>query len=82
MPKSLGDLVKTGENMFRALAPTERVAPAERDVASGVLEMSSAQATTEMVDMIETSRALEANINMMKTQDQMQNGLFNRLLKG
>jgi flagellar basal body rod protein FlgG len=81
-PKSLGDLVKTGENMFRALAPTEKVAATDREVASGVLEMSGAQPTTEMVEMIETSRALEANVNMMKTQDEMQNGLFNRLLKG
>ena len=31
--------------------------------------------------MIETSRLFEANLNMMKTQRQMLNGLVNRLLK-
>lgn len=80
-PKSLGDLAKVGENMFRSLAPTDSVAAANREVSGRALEMSSAQPTNEMVEMIEASRAMEANINMMQTQDQMQNGLFNRLLK-
>ena len=43
--------------------------------------MSSVQPTTELVDMLETSRLIEANVNMMKTQDQMLNGLISRVLK-
>ena len=79
-PDSLGDLVKVGENLFRPLAQTRPVAPAERHVAPGHLEMSSVQPTTELIDMIQTSRFLEANINMMKAQDEMQRGLLNRVM--
>jgi flagellar basal body rod protein FlgG len=31
--------------------------------------------------MIETTRAIEANVNMMQTQDQMLSGLVNRLMR-
>jgi flagellar basal body rod protein FlgG len=80
-PASLGDLAKTGENLFRPLAETRPVPPAERAVTSGFLEMSGVQPTTEMTSMIEASRMLEANINVMKTQDQMLSGLISRVLK-
>ena len=52
-PNSLGDLVKTGENLFRPLAETQSVLPAQRSVSSGYLEMSGVQPTTEMVSLIE-----------------------------
>ncbi len=80
-PASLGDLAKTGENLFRPLADPEPLAPAERDVASGELEMSAVKPTTELIDMLETTRLVEANINMIQTQDQMLNGLISRILK-
>ncbi|NMC21986.1 MAG: flagellar biosynthesis protein FlgF, partial [Thermogutta sp.] len=50
-------------------------------IAQGYLEMSAVQPTNEMVALLETSRLLEANINMLQTQDQMLAGLFNRVLK-
>jgi flagellar basal body rod protein FlgG len=34
-----------------------------------------------MIAMIEASRAVEANINMMKTQDQMLSQLVNRVMR-
>jgi flagellar basal-body rod protein FlgF/flagellar basal-body rod protein FlgG len=80
-PRSLGDLVQLGENLFRPLADVERLPGAERRVAGGYLELADVQATSEMVDMIEASRAVEANLNMVQTQDQMLAGLVNRLLK-
>lgn len=80
-PKSLGDLAKTGENFFRPLADVEPVAAEKRRVVSGYLEQSQVQPTMEMMDLIETSRAVEANLNMMQTQDQMLSGLFGRLLR-
>jgi flagellar basal-body rod protein FlgF len=80
-PKSLSDLARAGENLFRPLAPTEAVPPAERSVAAGCLEMSGVQPTTEMTALIEASRLFEANVNMMKTQDQALGGLVNRILK-
>ena len=47
----------------------------------GYLETSGVQPTTEMIEMIEASRAVEANINMMQTQDEMLSGLINRLMR-
>ena len=43
--------------------------------------MSGVQPTTEMIEMIEASRAVEANLNMMQAQDQMLSGLVNRLMR-
>jgi flagellar basal-body rod protein FlgF/flagellar basal-body rod protein FlgG len=80
-PRSLGDLAKSGENLFRPLAETEPVPANKRRAVSGYLEQSQVQPTMEMMDLIEASRAVEANINMMQTQDQMLSGLVNRLLK-
>jgi len=79
-PESLDELVSVGENLFQSPVEAPPVPPAERKVASGYLEMSSVKPTTEMVDLIQTSRALEANINMMKAQDQMLDGLVNRVM--
>jgi len=80
-PASLGDLVKTGENVFRPLADPQPLAANERSVAGGYLEMSGVQPTAEMIDLIEASRAVEANINMMQTQDEMLSGLVNRVMR-
>lgn len=43
--------------------------------------MSGVKPTSELIDMLETSRLVEANINMIQTQDQMLNGLISRILK-
>ena len=80
-PASLGDLVKSGENLFRPLTDVRPVAPGERAVSGGCLEMSAVQPTTEMTTMIETSRMLEANVNVMKTHNEMLQGLIERVLK-
>jgi flagellar basal-body rod protein FlgF len=80
-PRSLGDLVRVGENLFRPLSDPQPVPAADRRVAPGYLEMSSVQPTTEMTAMIQASRALEANVNMMRVQDQMLSGLVNRVMR-
>lgn len=80
-PSSLGDLVKVGENMFRPLSEPQPIPMADRRVAAGYLEMSSVRPTTEMTELIQASRFLEANVNMMKTQDEMQRGLIHRVMK-
>jgi flagellar basal body rod protein FlgG len=80
-PGSPGDLVKVGENMFRPLTGVQPVPPADRSIIQGSLEMSGVKPTTEMVSLIETSRLAEANINLMKAQDDMLNGLVSRILK-
>jgi flagellar basal-body rod protein FlgF/flagellar basal-body rod protein FlgG len=80
-PASPGDLVKQGENLFRPLAQAEAIPAEERRVTGGYLEASGVQPTTELITMIEASRAIEANISLMQTQDQMLSGLVNRVLR-
>lgn len=80
-PESLGDLVRVGANLFKPLSEPQALSPNERAVAPGYLEQSSVRATSEMTEMIEAARVLEANVNMMKMQDQMLGGLVNRLMR-
>ncbi|MCE9606645.1 MAG: flagellar basal-body rod protein FlgF [Planctomycetia bacterium] len=80
-PASLGDLVKTGENLFRPLGPVAALANEFRSVAQGMLEGSGTTAVKEMVEMIETTRAYEANVNMIKNHDSMFGTLISRVLK-
>lgn len=80
-PASPADLVKEGENLFRPLAEPQALESGQRRVASGYLEMSGVRPTTELLEMIDASRAVEANINMMQTQDQMLSALISRVLK-
>lgn len=75
------ELVPIGENLFRTARPPEPVPLNERKVAQGFLEMSAVQPTLAMVELLETSRLLEANLNMVQTQDQMLGALFNRVLR-
>lgn len=79
-PQSLGDLVKIGNNMFRSLGPVELVPDNERDIRQGYLEMSGVSSTREMMAMIETSRAFEANTKMIQHQDGMVSQLLSRVL--
>jgi len=80
-PASNGELIKVGENLFRPQSEPEPIPLPERRVAVGFLEGSGVKAANEMISMIETSRFFEANIQMMKTQDEMLNGLVNRVLR-
>ena len=80
-PDSLDSLSRVGENLFRAETTPQPVAAADRQVAGGYLEMSGVEPTTEMMALIESSRAVEANLNMMKIQDQMLSGLVNRVMR-
>ena len=81
-PKSLGDLVKFGDNLFRSLADVDPVVANERRVAGNSLELSAVKPAAEMVNLIETSRAYEANIKMIQNHDAMTGGLVGRLLRG
>ena len=81
MPRSLGDLVKVGENLFAPLAATRPLEPPQRNVGSGMLEGSGVKPTLEMMTLIECSRAFEANTNMIKHQDTMLGSLISRVLK-
>ncbi|MCB9926007.1 MAG: flagellar hook-basal body protein [Planctomycetaceae bacterium] len=80
-PASLGDLVKAGQNMFSPLAKVEPVPAAERNVKNGYIEQSGVKPALEMMELIETSRAYEANIRMIQNQDQVVGSLVNRVLR-
>jgi len=80
-PQSNGDLVKAGQNLFSPLAAVNPVANAERRVKSGYLEQSSVNPAIEMMELIETSRAYEANVRMIQNHDHMIGTLVNRVLR-
>jgi len=80
-PPSLGDLAKVGENRFMPLATTQPVPEADRRVLNRRLEMSGVKPALEMMDMIEASRAFEANVNLIRNQDQMLGTLINRVMR-
>jgi flagellar basal body rod protein FlgG len=67
-PANEEQLQKVGRNLFRPSGP---VAPAGNDVEvrQGFIEASGVNPVTEMMDLVQASRAFEANINMIKYQD-------------
>jgi flagellar basal-body rod protein FlgF/flagellar basal-body rod protein FlgG len=79
-PESLGDLVKVGNNAFRALGPTTVIPTPQRDIRQGMLEKSGVSTIREMNAMIETSRAFEANTNLIQHQDSMVGSLISKVL--
>ncbi len=80
-PESLGDLVKVGNNTFRPLGTITPVPEEARDIRQGYLEQSSVSSTSEMMAMIETSRAFEANTKLIQHQDGMLGQLLSRVLR-
>lgn len=81
-PDSLDTLDKIGTNLFRPRAGTEvyPVAETSREVRQGYLEMSGANSTQQMMAMIETNRAFEANTQMIRHQDTATGNLISRIL--
>jgi flagellar basal-body rod protein FlgF/flagellar basal-body rod protein FlgG len=80
-PRTLGDLAKTGENRFEALAATAPVTAGERNVKSGYVEQSNVSPTSGMLELIEASRAYEANVRMMQNHDGLLGALLGRVLR-
>lgn len=79
-PESLDSLEKVGGNLFRPRATVQPIGPNAREVRQGYLEMSGANATAQMMQMIETNRAFEANTQMIRHQDSATGNLIGRLL--
>lgn len=67
-PTSFDQLVKVGNSLYRSAADVEP-AGEEVQVQQGFLESSGTRPVLEMMDLIEASRAFEANVNMIKFQD-------------
>ena len=53
----------------------------ERKIRQGYLEMSGANPVRQMMAMIETTRAFEANTRMIQNQDTMLGALISRVLQ-
>lgn len=80
-PDSLGDLVKVGSNSYRPLGGVGPLEPGQREVRSGFLEMSGTNPTRQMMSMIETTRAFEANVRIIQSHDSMSSNLIGRVLQ-
>jgi len=68
-PASADSLEKVGNSLYRARG---EMAPAGPDslVKQGFLEGSGTNSVTEMMEMIQATRAFETNVNMIKFQDE------------
>ncbi|EMI22749.1 flagellar hook-basal body protein, FlgE/F/G [Rhodopirellula maiorica SM1] len=80
-PRSQGDLSHVGGNLFKPLADIDLVPPTERQVVAGQLEQSSVKPTMAMMELIETGRMYEANVQMIKNQDNVMGSLISRVLQ-
>ena len=80
-PASLDEMVKVGNNMYESLGPVKPLALEERNAKQGYLEMSGANPVRQMMAMIETTRAFEANTRMIQSQDSVTGSLINRVLQ-
>ena len=80
-PQNTADLVHQGDNLFRSLSDTTPVSPNARNVMSGFLELSGVRPTSEMMEMIEASRAFESNVRLIQSQDDMVGQLLSRVLR-
>tara|TARA_R110002049_G_scaffold72490_6_gene187377 strand:- start:57859 stop:58611 length:753 start_codon:yes stop_codon:yes gene_type:complete len=79
-PKNLGDLSHIGGSLFKPLADFDLVPRGERKVVAGMLEHSAVSPTSAMMELIETSRAYEANVRMIQNQDTVMGTLIGRML--
>lgn len=80
-PRELGDLSRVGDNLFQSLAPLDPVPNEKREIVSGFIEQSAVQPTGAMMELIEASRAYEANVRLIQTQDQAMGTLISRVLQ-
>jgi flagellar basal-body rod protein FlgF/flagellar basal-body rod protein FlgG len=80
-PASLGDLVPRGRNVFEPIAEPVPVRSEERRVRGGYLEHANVEPALEMIELIEASRAFEANVKLIQNQDHMMGTLVGRLLR-
>jgi flagellar basal-body rod protein FlgF len=80
-PESLNEMVKVGNNMWQPTGSTKALTLQERNVRQGYLEVSGANPVRQMMAMIETTRAFEANTRMIQTQDSALGSLISRVLQ-
>jgi flagellar basal body rod protein FlgG len=79
-PASAADLTRQGRNL---LGVSGKVAPVNgiTRIQQGFLEASAVNPIAGMVELIESSRAFEANANMIRTQDETLSRLLQSLIR-
>ncbi len=80
-PKSLSELEKVGNNMFRPTGKVDPVPLQQRNIRQGYLELSGANPIRQTMAMIETTRGFEANSRMIQAQDSAIGTLIGRVLR-
>jgi flagellar basal-body rod protein FlgF len=80
-PERQESLVKEGHNRFRFEGQASVVTDPRTKLRSGYLEMANVAPTLEMMELIETTRAFEANMQIIQAQDQTLGTLVNRGLR-
>ena len=74
-------LVKTGENLMDYPDLSNSLQASDATVQGGSTEAANVDPTTELTQLMETQRQLEANANMIRYQDQSLNTLVNSVGK-
>jgi flagellar basal-body rod protein FlgF len=80
-PESMDDLVKVGNNLWQPTGSVKPLTLQERNVRQGFLEVSGANPVRQMMAMIESTRAFEANTRMIQNQDSVMGSLISRVLQ-
>lgn len=70
IPPDTADLQKRGDSLYAEPEKTVEMDPGLINVLQGYLEQSGVEPMSEMLSMIEISRAFEMNMNMIQHQDQ------------
>ncbi len=70
-------LVKQGGNLFDYPNLSKAIKPSDSELRSGFIERANVDPTSEMTQLMETQRQLEANANMIRYQDQSLTRLVN-----
>ena len=81
-PESLDEMVKVGSNMWQPMGAVNPLELRDRNIRQGFLEVSGANSVRQMMAMIETTRAFEANTRMVQNQDSVTGTLISRVLQG
>ena len=80
-PESLDELVKVGNNLFQPLGNVAAGAAGRAQHPPGLSGNVRRQPVRQMMAMIETTRAFEANTRMIQNQDTMIGALISRVLQ-
>ncbi|HLJ12170.1 MAG TPA: flagellar hook basal-body protein [Planctomycetaceae bacterium] len=77
-PQSYSGLEKAGKNLYSTTAKLAPAGPAT-EIKQGYIEASGVRPVASMMELIESSRALEANVNMIHYQDDSLSRLLDSL---